>query len=181
MKKNIFENYNDKFKIKPHISSKLAEDEVAKKILKAYLSYWGTFALWLVVSYNFIPMIFYLVCLMFVMGGFSAKKLPAESYNIAKTTKQTVFYYIVGLMAWRLIQTIILKTPVELWQKAFQTKVEPAFANAFLGFISMGFMVGIFMGFIGYCNYIFQLNKFHKGSKTVKEHMRKLLRKENFK
>ena len=40
MRKNPFNRVSDKFKIKPHISSNAAKDEVAKKLLWAYIGYW---------------------------------------------------------------------------------------------------------------------------------------------
>lgn len=179
MLRNPFHKEKDKFKILPHISSNSAKDEVAKRLLKAYIGYWGTFILWLVVSYNFIPMIFLLVALMWCIGGYAAIKLPEESGKIAFKTRHTIVTYIIGLLVFRLILYIILSTPTELWQQVFMTEIPDAIINSFSGFISMSFIIAMFMGFSGYVGYIGQLFLFHRTNKKTSDYITIIMRKED--
>lgn len=179
MRKNPFQRENDKFKILPSINNNQLKDDVARRLMWAYIGYWGTFALWLIVSYNFIPMVFILGSLMWILGGITAMKLPAESANIAKKTRFTMLGYLAALLATRLIISIVLDTPVELWEKALQMDLPAAFANTFMGFLSMAFMVAMLMGFVAYINYIVQLFMFHQSDKKTSEYMKKLMRRED--
>lgn len=178
MRRNPFNRVSDKFKIKPHISSNTAKDEVAKKLLWAYIGYWGTFLLWLIVSWNFIPMIFLLGSVMWILGSITAMRIPGEAAKIGHKTRFTMLSYIAGLLAWRMIIGIIVNTPVELWETALMMPLPAAFASSFLGFVSMAFVVGMFMGFVGYISYIFQLFMFHRASKKTGDYMNKLMRRE---
>jgi len=143
MLKNPFVSTKHQFKMMPRISSNNAKDIVAKKLLWTYIGYWGTFFLWLIVSHNFIPMIFILGSLMWCAGGIAAMKLPEESSRIANKTRFYIFTYIAGLLAWRVVLNIIVETPVEMWERALMMRLPPAFASSFLGFITMTFVVGI--------------------------------------
>lgn len=178
MQKNPFNRNSDKFLIKPHLSSLDIRDVVAKKLLNTYFGYWGTFALWLIVSWNFIPTIFMLVALMWISGGIAAIKIPTEANKIAHKTRFTILSYIVGLLAWRFVLNIILTTPIEVWEKTFMMSLSPAFATAFIGFISMSFIVAMFMGFVGYLNYIFQLFMFHRAGTKTEDFMNAIMRRE---
>lgn len=179
MKGSPFQKDNDKFKILPSIPNNSLRDEVARKLLWAYVGYWGTFALWLIVSYNFIPMVFILGALMWILGGFTSIKLPAESPNIARKTRLTMLGFILGLLALRMIISMVLNTPVELWEKALKMDLPPAFANTFMGFLSMAFMISMFMGFIAYLQYIIQLFMFHQSDKRTSDYLKKIMRRED--
>ena len=177
MKKTPFTITSDKFKLTPHISSNDAKDEIAKQLLLVYGGYFLSFVLWLVVSYNYIPMIFYLGAAMWILGGISAWKLPQEARNIASKTRFTVLSYVAGLVALRCIVFLILKTPTEIWSQTLLTEMPQPVITSVTGFLSMTFVISMFMGFIGYVNYIFQLFMFHRTTKTVDDHMIKLMRK----
>ena len=177
MRKTPFNITTDKFKLKPHISSNDAKDDVAKELLFVYGGYFLSFVLWLVVSYNYIPMVFYLGAGMWILGGISAWKLPQEAPKIANKTRFTVLSYVLGLVALRCIVFLILKTPKEIWCQVLLTEMPEAVITSVTGFLSMTFVISMFMGFIGYLNYIMQLFTFHRTSKTVDDHMIKIMRK----
>lgn len=177
MQKNPFQQKNDKYIVKPHISSNDAKNLIAKDLLKIYLGYWGTFIYWLVVSLKFIPMTFYLGAAMWILGGVSAMKLPQEAAKIANKTRFTMLSYLSGLIALRLIMYIILKTPTEIWAQTLMATAPEALVTSVCGFISMTFIISMFMGFASYVSYIFQLFTFHKTTKTVDEHMTNIMRK----
>lgn len=177
MQKNPFLNKSDKYIVKPHISSNDAKESIAKDLLKVYIGYWGTFAFWLVVSLKFIPMTFYLGALMWILGGVSAMKLPQEAPKIANKTRTTVLSYLAGLLALRLIMYIILKTPSEIWAQTLMASAPEALVTSVCGFISMTFIISMFMGFVSYVSYIFQLFTFHRTTKTVDTHMTNIMRK----
>lgn len=177
MKRTPFNITSDKFKLTPHISSNDAKDEIAKRLLLVYGGYFLSFMLWLVVSYNYIPMIFYLGAAMWILGGISAWKLPQEAPAIAVKTRFTMLSYVAGLVALRCVVYLILKTPTEIWCKTLLTEIPGPVVTSVTGFLSMTFVISMFMGFIGYVSYIFQLFTFHRTSKTVDDHMVKLMRK----
>lgn len=177
MQKNPFQQKSDRYVVKPHISSNDAKTNVAKDLLKIYIGYWGTFIFWLVVSLKFIPMTFYLGALMWILGGVSAMKLPQEAAKIANKTRFTMLSYLSGLLALRLIMYIILKTPTEIWAQTLMASAPEALVTSVCGFISMSFIISMFMGFASYVSYIFQLFTFHKTTKTVDTHMSNIMRK----
>lgn len=179
MRRNPFVGKDDKFKIKPSINSERSKDEVARRLLWSYVGYWGTFALWLVVAHTVIPMIFFLGSLMWILGGIASIKLPTESGEIARKTRFTILGYLLTMLTFRLIIILVVDTPVEQWEKALRMDLPAAFANTFMGFLSMAFMVAMFMGFIGYLSYIVQLFVFHRADKKTSDHMRKLMRRED--
>lgn len=179
MRKNPFKKDSDKFKIKPRITSSNSKDIVARRLLWSYLGYWGTFATWLVVSINYIPMIFILGSLMWILGGISAYKIPSESGNIGRKTRFTILGYVLGLMAWRMVSSMIVNTPVELWEQALLMDLPPAFTNTFTGFLSMAFMIAMFMGFVSYLSYIIQLFMFHRTDKKTTDYLQTMTRRED--
>ena len=178
MKKTPFYHENDKFKIKPRITSHENENVVARRLLHAYIGYWGTFLVWAIVSTYVIPMIFTLGAIMWWSGGIAAWKIPPERGNIGRKTRFTMLSYVVGLLAFKFVSGIIVNTPVEMWEKVFMTDLPPAFTTTVMGFITMAFIVGMFMGFIAYLNYIFQLFMFHRAEKQTNEYINTLTRRE---
>lgn len=179
MQKNPFKKDNDKFKILPSINSTHAKDEVARRLLWAYLGYWGTFALWLVISLVYIPMVFPLGALMFILGGIAAIKLPSEASDIGRKTRFTILGYLLSLLAFRMIVSLVVDTPVETWEVALRMDLPTTFANTFQGFLSMAFMVAMFMGFIGYLSYVMQLFIFHRTDQKTSDYINKLMRRED--
>lgn len=179
MRRNPFNQAIDKFKIKPHISSNNAKEEIAKKILKTYIMYWGTFLLWIFVSARFIPMVFALGAIMWVSGGILSSKLPQEASAIAVKTRQTILTYILGLLLFRFIISMINETPKEMWEIAFRMSLPDAFQNAFMGFISMSFVIAMFMGTVQYLNFLFQTYKFHRTEIKTSDYMQTVTRRED--
>lgn len=179
MQRNPFKQDNDKFKILPSINSSRSKDEVARRLLWSYIGYWGTFALWLVISYSFIPMVFILGSLMWILGGLAAIKLPAEAGEIGRKTRFTILGYLLSLLAFRLIISLVIDTPIESWEKALRMDLPSTFANTFMGFLSMAFMVAMFMGFVGYLSYVVQLFMFHRSDQKTSDYIKKLMRRED--
>lgn len=179
MRRNPFVGKEDKFKILPSINSEKSKDEVARRLLWSYIGYWGTFAAWLVVSYTLLPMVFWLGAIMWVLGGLSAMKLPTESGEIGRKTRYTILGYLLSLLAFKVIIIIVQDTPIEQWESVLRMDLPDAFANTFMGFLSMAFMIAMFMGFIGYISYIGQLWLFHRADKKTSDHMKKLMRRED--
>jgi len=104
-------------------------------------------------------------------------KLPEESSRIANKTRFYIFTYIAGLLAWRVVLNIIVETPVEMWERALMMRLPPAFASSFLGFITMTFVVGMFMGFVQHLSYIWQLFTFHRSSRKTTDYMDVIMRR----
>lgn len=179
MRRNPFIGKDDKFKILPSINSEKSRDQVARRLFWAYVGYWGTFILWLVLSHTIIPVVFFLGALMFIGGGIASIKLPTESGHIGRKTRFTILSYLIGLVAFKLVIYLVQDTPVELWEKTLQMDLPDAFANTFMGYLSMAFMIAMFMGFIGYLGYIGQLFMFHRSDQKTSDHIRKLMRKED--
>lgn len=179
MRRNPFVGKDEKFKIKPSINSEKSKDEVARRLMWAYIGYWGVVALWLIVSYTVIPMIFYLGAIMLIAGGLMAMKIPTESANIGRKTRLTVLTYMMSLLAFKVVILVIQGTPVEAWEKVLRMNLPDAFNSTFMGFLSMAFMVAMFMGFIAYLGYLGQLIMFHRSDKGHQEHIKKLMRKED--
>lgn len=74
---------------------------------------------------------------------------------------------------------MVLDTPVELWEKALKMDLPPAFANTFMGFLSMAFMISMFMGFVAYLQYVIQLFMFHQSDKRTSDYLKKIMRRED--
>lgn len=169
---------SEETRVRPVVTSNpRIQNHIAKRLLRSYAGHWGTLLLWFIVSYEFIPMIFYLGAIMFMVGAFSAYKLPDEAGEIARKTRLTIFGYVVTLMVVRFLIFIIVKTPLEQWESTLQFDLPAAFANSFTGFMSMAFIVGMFMGFLGYMNYILQLFMFHRSDRTSKDKIDTLMRR----
>ena len=73
---------------------------------------------------------------------------------------------------------IIVNTPVELWETALMMPLPAASASSFLGSVSMAFVVGMFMGFVGYISYIFHHSCSIGHPRKTGDYMNKLMRRE---
>ena len=179
MFKNPFSNKygEDKFRIKPHLPSKKSEEVVAFRLLKLYLTYVSLFFLWLIISENFIPMIFAPVSIMWALGYATARAIPQQSVQIARKTRFTIMIYISGLMSLRYVIFIILKTPIEMWRQTLMVDLEPAFINTFIGFISMAFVIGMAFGFVNYVRFLAETMMFHRANKKTEKVQAEIMRK----
>lgn len=158
-----------KIKIKPTIKGLKVREQIAQELIKHFLIYWSSFFFWLYVALFEIPMILLLGSIMWTLGFIATKGIPEREYEIATRTRDTMLKYTATLLGWRIVVFIITKTPTSVWEKALSMSLPPAFNSAFLGFIAMAFTIGMFVVFISYIGYIFQLFGFHKSRKKIKE------------
>lgn len=169
---------NKKQKIRPKVLGLKIREKFAKEMILHFIVYWFSFLFWAYISLTQITMILILGSIMWTLGFVATKIIPDREYEIAVRTRSTMLKYTVTLLGWRIVVFIITKTPTSLWEQALAMPLNPAFTQAFVGFIAMAFVIGMFSVFISYIGYIFQLFEFYKSRNKVDQSIKMYVRRE---